>query len=351
MERVWGTSHGRRRSCPASDRFVSSSRVSCSESDRALRVLETSHPPTIYVPPQDVRADLAAPERRARERLRVQGRGALRRRRRRGAARPAGRLDVSRPGARLRAAARPPRVLPGPRRRRVAGRRAGARAGGRLLRRVDHRGPRRAVQGRAGHAGLVTPAAQSTYGTVSSAPSAYQRPNSRLVVASAGTRRSHPPGERPAREAEAEGARRKRHRDRGARRRTAPSVDDALDALRRRADEQDPRARPSRRFRARGRCRTRRAAIGRAHRRAGARGLRRGRARDRAGACGRAGGRAARRRGVWTWVWNAPVVPAQEQPDRQPGDQQRRRHLGDLRDAVGQRRADERRSAARRGTG
>jgi uncharacterized protein (DUF427 family) len=30
------------------------------ESDRALRVLETSHPPTIYVPPQDVRADLLA---------------------------------------------------------------------------------------------------------------------------------------------------------------------------------------------------------------------------------------------------------------------------------------------------
>lgn len=28
------------------------------ESDRALRVLETSHPPTIYLPPADVRADL-----------------------------------------------------------------------------------------------------------------------------------------------------------------------------------------------------------------------------------------------------------------------------------------------------
>jgi uncharacterized protein (DUF427 family) len=32
------------------------------ESDRALRVLETSHPPTVYVPPQDVRADLLAPD-------------------------------------------------------------------------------------------------------------------------------------------------------------------------------------------------------------------------------------------------------------------------------------------------
>jgi len=28
------------------------------DSERALRVLETSHPPTIYLPPEDVRADL-----------------------------------------------------------------------------------------------------------------------------------------------------------------------------------------------------------------------------------------------------------------------------------------------------
>jgi uncharacterized protein (DUF427 family) len=31
------------------------------DSTRALRVLETSHPPTIYVPPQDVRMDLLTP--------------------------------------------------------------------------------------------------------------------------------------------------------------------------------------------------------------------------------------------------------------------------------------------------
>lgn len=31
------------------------------ESDGALRVLETSHPPTIYLPPQDVREDLLVP--------------------------------------------------------------------------------------------------------------------------------------------------------------------------------------------------------------------------------------------------------------------------------------------------
>jgi uncharacterized protein (DUF427 family) len=31
------------------------------DSTRALRVLETSHPPTIYVPPEDVRMDLLRP--------------------------------------------------------------------------------------------------------------------------------------------------------------------------------------------------------------------------------------------------------------------------------------------------
>jgi len=31
------------------------------DSTRALRVLETSHPPTIYLPPEDVRSDLLAP--------------------------------------------------------------------------------------------------------------------------------------------------------------------------------------------------------------------------------------------------------------------------------------------------
>jgi putative cofactor-binding repeat protein len=31
------------------------------ESDRALRVLETSHPPTIYVPPHGVRSELVRP--------------------------------------------------------------------------------------------------------------------------------------------------------------------------------------------------------------------------------------------------------------------------------------------------
>jgi uncharacterized protein (DUF427 family) len=35
--------------------------LTLAESDGALRVLETSHPPTIYVPPTDVRVDLLEP--------------------------------------------------------------------------------------------------------------------------------------------------------------------------------------------------------------------------------------------------------------------------------------------------
>jgi uncharacterized protein (DUF427 family) len=35
--------------------------VTVADSTRALRVLETSHPPTYYVPPEDVRMDLLEP--------------------------------------------------------------------------------------------------------------------------------------------------------------------------------------------------------------------------------------------------------------------------------------------------
>ena len=39
--------------------------VTLVESDLALRVLETSHPPTIYIPPHDVRSELLRPSRAA----------------------------------------------------------------------------------------------------------------------------------------------------------------------------------------------------------------------------------------------------------------------------------------------
>jgi uncharacterized protein (DUF427 family) len=43
------------------------------ESDRALRVLETSHPPTIYVPREDVREDLLVPSRQPSTRCEFKG--------------------------------------------------------------------------------------------------------------------------------------------------------------------------------------------------------------------------------------------------------------------------------------
>jgi uncharacterized protein (DUF427 family) len=43
------------------------------ESDHALRVLETTHPPTIYVPRDDVRMDLLVPSRRSSTRCEFKG--------------------------------------------------------------------------------------------------------------------------------------------------------------------------------------------------------------------------------------------------------------------------------------
>jgi uncharacterized protein (DUF427 family) len=48
--------------CPRHVRVELAGQV-LAESDRALRVLETSHPPTIYVPRDDVREDLLVPSR------------------------------------------------------------------------------------------------------------------------------------------------------------------------------------------------------------------------------------------------------------------------------------------------
>jgi len=49
--------------CPRDVRVELAGQV-LADSNRALRVLETSHPPTIYVPRDDVRVDLLVPSRR-----------------------------------------------------------------------------------------------------------------------------------------------------------------------------------------------------------------------------------------------------------------------------------------------
>ena len=61
MERVWD--YPRPPAVVPCDRPVRVvlSGIELADSARALRVLETSHPPTIYVPPDDVRSDLLTP--------------------------------------------------------------------------------------------------------------------------------------------------------------------------------------------------------------------------------------------------------------------------------------------------
>ena len=60
MERVWDYPRPPAVApCPREVRVELGGKLIAS-STRALRVLETSHPPTVYVPPTDVRADLLA---------------------------------------------------------------------------------------------------------------------------------------------------------------------------------------------------------------------------------------------------------------------------------------------------
>ena len=81
-------------------------------------------------------------------------------------------------------------LLPGPRGRRVARRRARHRPGRRLLRRLDHAGSRRAVQGPGGHAGLVG--------------------GTRLLAVAGGVRRAPAPGPRRCSARHPAGCRRRR---------------------------------------------------------------------------------------------------------------------------------------------
>jgi uncharacterized protein (DUF427 family) len=128
--------------------------VVIADTRRGLRLLETSHPPTWYLPPEDV----------ALERLRASAgesfcewKGV------------AGYHDVvvadevvargvvvpSAHGA-LRRAREAPRLLREPPRRVLGGRATRRPAAGRVLRRMDHARRGGAVQGRPGHDGVVT---------------------------------------------------------------------------------------------------------------------------------------------------------------------------------------------------
>ena len=125
------------------------------DSTRALRVLETASPPTIYVPREDVR-DRAAHRRRGPPHgLRVEGARPLPRTPRPEARAPSPPPGTTRIPRTVRAAVGPHRVLRRPGRRLLPRRRARHPAGRTLLRRLGHRRDRGPLQGRARHRGLV----------------------------------------------------------------------------------------------------------------------------------------------------------------------------------------------------
>jgi hypothetical protein len=118
------------------------------DTTRALRILETSHPPVFYLPPADIAMQYLKPStqrlaraRRARSRRRL----------------PRRRLELPRALPRLLRAARSPGVLRRPGRRMHGGRRDRPAPARRLLRRMDHLARHRPVQRPSRHAGLVAP--------------------------------------------------------------------------------------------------------------------------------------------------------------------------------------------------
>ena len=117
---------------------------------RSLRVLETSHPPVYYIPAADVRAERLRPSARRPTWCEYKGEA----RYYDAGDRVAVAWSYRRPAPAMRpSAAATPSTRAGDRDRR---RRAGRGPAGRLLRRLDHLGGDRPVQGRAGDDGLVT---------------------------------------------------------------------------------------------------------------------------------------------------------------------------------------------------
>ena len=122
----------------------------------ALRVLETSHPPTFYLPRGDIAPGALVPAAGSSfcewkghaAYLDVVGGGVTA---------PRAAWCYPEPVAAFAALRDHVAVYPG-RMEAASSATSAPRPGGRLLRRLDHRRDRRAVQGRAGHPGLVSPA-------------------------------------------------------------------------------------------------------------------------------------------------------------------------------------------------
>ena len=154
MESVWDYPRPPRvEPCALPARVEFGGRV-VAESSAALRVLETSQAPAIYLPPADVDMTMLRPAARTTY-CEWKGRGRLLRRGgRRTPLRGRG-VDLPAPGPGLRGHPRPRGLLPPASGRVPAGRRARGRQRRRLLRRLDHERHPRAVQGSPRHRGVV----------------------------------------------------------------------------------------------------------------------------------------------------------------------------------------------------
>ena len=125
------------------------------DTTEAVRVLETSHPPVFYVPPQDVAEGVLVPSQAPETFCEWKGTASYLDAVVGEKARRAGGVDIPRSGSGLRGDQGRNRVLPGEDGRLLRRRRARGSAAGRLLRRLDHVRRRRPVQGRGRHVSLI----------------------------------------------------------------------------------------------------------------------------------------------------------------------------------------------------
>ena len=152
MESVWDYPRPPRVEPSAAHVVVELDGEVLAETRRSLRVLETSHPPVFYIPAADVRTERLRPSARRPTVCEFKGTA----RYYDAGDRPAVAGPTRSPWSGYEAIAGHYAFYPGPGGPRDCRRRAGGGPAGRLLRRLDHLGGDRAVQGRPGVGGLVT---------------------------------------------------------------------------------------------------------------------------------------------------------------------------------------------------
>ena len=128
--------------------------VTLAYTTRAKRVLETSHPPVYYIPPEDIRMELLEPSGGG-SHCEWKGRASYYDVVTEEQERVAGRVVLSQPDAVVHEPYRPRRFLPFEDGWMLGRGEEGRGAGGGLLRGLDHPRHSRTVQGRPRHLGLV----------------------------------------------------------------------------------------------------------------------------------------------------------------------------------------------------